>query len=320
MSEFSADWLQLREAADAQARAGHLLEVLDQAKSVCQPGAGDGGNLKQRFTEILDLGAGTGANLRYLAPRLGPQQRWRCLDQDAALLSRLPVLTADWARRAGDQIIIGPEEFRLAGPDWNVAVRTECCDLSTALGPQTPQEQQTKTSMSPVAALGLPAGGLVTGSALLDLVTEDWLASLIDHCQSGGCALLFALSYDGRARLTPERDGDQLILELVNQHQRGNKGFGPALGPTATDVAERLLAAAGYQYWSANSDWRLGPKQPQLQQALIAGWLEAACEIAPQSRPELLDWYRTRQAQIEIGVLQIQVGHRDLIAVPPEAR
>lgn len=318
MSEFSADWLQLREAADAQARAGHLLDLLSQAAAVAEPVSSDGVSRKQRFTEILDLGAGTGANLRYLAPRLGPEQRWRCIDQDTALLSQLPVLTADWARRAGHQINVGPDALRLAGPGWNGSVRTEHCDLATGLGPRALREQQAKSSTSPLAPLAVPAGGLVTASALLDLVAEDWLASLIDSCLSSGCALLFALSYDGRAAVMPESAEDQLILQLVNQHQGGDKGFGPALGPTATDVAERLLKAAGYRYWSANSDWQIGPDQPQLQQALIAGWLEAAIEIRPQARMELLDWHQARRGQSVRGGLQIQVGHRDLIALPPE--
>lgn len=308
MSEFSADWLQLREPADAQARAGHLLDVLVES---------EGRGSAHRFSEILDLGAGTGANLRYLAPRLGCGQRWRCIDQDLTLLSQLPGLTANWARRAGYQVHIGPAGLRLEGSGWNGSVCTEQGDLTTALRTQA---RPAETTAPPVTPLTLPAGGLVTASALIDLVAEDWLASLIGGCRSAGCALLFALSYDGRARLTPARRGDQVLLEIVNQHQRGDKGFGAALGPSATDVAERLLAAAGYQYWSARSDWQLGPDQAQLQAALVAGWLEAAVELAPRSSPELLDWHRARQAEIESGSLEIQVGHRDLIALPPENR
>lgn len=314
MSEFSADWLQLREAADAQARAGHLLDVL--AESEPAAGADDGCKSQHRFSEILDLGAGTGANLRYLTPRLGSGQRWRCIDQDLALLSQLPELTAGWARRAGYQVEIDPDGLRLAGLGWSASARAEQRDLATALHLQVPREKSTPS----VTPLALPAGALVTASALLDLVTQDWLASLIGACRSSGCALLFALSYDGRARLTPARHGDRLILELVNRHQRGDKGFGPALGPSAAEVADRLLAMAGYRCWSASSDWQIGPSQAQLQAALIAGWLEAALELAPRSSPELRGWHRARQAEIEGGGLEIQVGHRDLVALPPASR
>src|SRR5512145_1693947 len=42
---------------------------------------------------VVDLGAGTGANLRYLAPRLGSPQDWLAVDSD-------PVLLGELARRA----------------------------------------------------------------------------------------------------------------------------------------------------------------------------------------------------------------------------
>ena len=75
MSHFSPDWLTLREPVDIKSRSacliGHLREQLAQKKRL----------------RILDLGAGTGANLRYLAPRLGGEQHWRLIDNDITLLS-----------------------------------------------------------------------------------------------------------------------------------------------------------------------------------------------------------------------------------------
>jgi hypothetical protein len=71
----AADWLALRRAADTEARdrAGHLLETL-----------ADG--LTGTVT-VFDIGAGTGANQAYLAPRLGVPSRWVLLDHDADLLN-----------------------------------------------------------------------------------------------------------------------------------------------------------------------------------------------------------------------------------------
>ena len=39
---------------------------------------------------IVDLGCGTGSNLRALAPLLGPRQHWRLVDYDADLLVEHP--------------------------------------------------------------------------------------------------------------------------------------------------------------------------------------------------------------------------------------
>jgi len=283
MSDFSADWLQLREAADSRARSGWLLAALQD----------NGG----RRGPILDLGAGTGANLRHLAPMLGPGQLWRCIDEDAELLSQLPHLSAAWAQGAGYQVASGPNGLRLSGPNWDAHVTTQQCNLA---------EEQ---------ALGsIPAQSLITASALLDLVSKPWLMQLIEQGRASGSDLFFALSYDGRIALRPSRAEDQEILGLVNQHQRGNKGFGPALGPTASRVAERLARDAGYWARSAASDWRIGPDEAALQAALLDGWLEAALELASNGGRRLLAWRQERQRAIDAGELQILVGHRDLIA------
>jgi len=73
VSGFAADWLALREPYDRRARSAELA---------------------QRFAEALgpaprltDLGCGTGANLRYLAPVLAPGQQWLCVDHDRTLLA-----------------------------------------------------------------------------------------------------------------------------------------------------------------------------------------------------------------------------------------
>ena len=77
---------------------------------------------------------------------------------------------------------------------------------------------------------------LVTGSALLDLVSEDWLRDLIEECRLAECGVLFALSYDGSitwdlGQGVDEDPGDVLVWNAVNKHQRRDKGLGPALGP-----------------------------------------------------------------------------------------
>jgi len=82
-----AGWLALREPADTRARdaAADLLlpPLLTQLKHLDDDEA----------PHVVDLGAGTGANLRWLAPRLPhpERQRWTLVDHDPGLLARSPV-------------------------------------------------------------------------------------------------------------------------------------------------------------------------------------------------------------------------------------
>ena len=74
MSRFAADWLQLREACDHASRSGALAAEFARAVGPSP--------------RLVDLGCGTGSNLRYLAPRLPAGQQWLLVDHDPALLER----------------------------------------------------------------------------------------------------------------------------------------------------------------------------------------------------------------------------------------
>ncbi|SFW63223.1 class I SAM-dependent methyltransferase [Amycolatopsis australiensis] len=76
MTAFAPEWLELREPADAAARATELLGPL-------RDHLGDGGELVVR-----DLGCGTGSLGRWLAARLPGAQRWILHDHDRELLTR----------------------------------------------------------------------------------------------------------------------------------------------------------------------------------------------------------------------------------------
>lgn len=292
-TEFSGDWLQLREAADATARANDLIGWLRAARLWA--------STRPDPFPVLDLGCGTGANLRHLAPKLRGRQQWRCVDQDPALLSELTRQTRRRASTQGAQSAAAQPPLTLTGAGWEAQVWTEQIDFAAG-----------------VARGQLPGDGLVTASALLDLVSEEWLRRLIEGCRDVRCTLLFALTYDGRIALSPAHPDDQRLTALVNRHQQQNKGFGAALGPEAAAAAERLARAGGYRVRSAPSDWSLGAEQPALQKALIAGWLVAAYELADAAdRDRLHAWHCARTAQVDAGGLRIRVGHRDLVALPP---
>lgn len=280
MSEFSQQWLALRESADARARRDSLAFS---------------GTLFDRHgaSRIVDLGCGTGANFRALASQLAPVQQWTCIDNDAQLLAAFAESLRTPAR-AGD----GTDPILSAhGAGWRASLSLRCDDLARGIG---------RTE--------LPPGGLVSASALLDLVSQDWIESLIARCTQAKAHALFALTYDGRIQCSPEDHFDAKLRARINEHQRRDKGFGPALGPAAASVAAALFASAGFHVVTAASDWQLDAGDAALQRALIDGWLDAAREI--DDSPELERWRARRLDDIGVGRLTITVGHIDLLASP----
>jgi hypothetical protein len=125
------EWLVLREPADAAARSAELAERL--ARHLRPAGR----------LVIHDLGGGSGAMGRWLAPRLNAPQHWVVHDRDERLLE---LALADPPPAAGVTVEARPSDVtRLAGGD-------------------------------------LAGAHLVVASALLDLLTADELAGILAAC------------------------------------------------------------------------------------------------------------------------------------------
>jgi SAM-dependent methyltransferase len=269
MGAFSAEWLALREPADTRARAEPLAQLIAD-------GLQDAAELR-----VLDLGAGTGANVRYLAKLLPEHTHWLLTDNDQALLDQAAARLRATAGGAP------PPRIETRAVDLTHAVNWTNDDIWAGRD-------------------------LITASALLDLVSEQWLVALAHRCRDAGAAVLFALTYNGELRCSPAEPEDEMVREFVNGHQRTNKGFGLALGPDAAESAARVFDELGYEVWRQESDWELGQESVELQTQIIEGWAEAAAIIAPEEAASLDSWKTRRLAHVTAGRSRLIVGHEDL--------
>ena len=229
--------------------------------------------------QIVDIGTGRGSNALFLVPLLQIPQAWLALDQDAALLRE--------AQQRVDLLDV-PFEAR-----------------TVQLSPENLEQH-------------LPAGvALVTASALIDLVSEPWLKALSKAAVRPKSAMLIVLSYAGHFELSPAHPDDELLRNLVNQHQHGDKGTGAALGPEAPVILEDLLTREGYRVRLAESPWTLSSGDQALARMLMQGWTDAAIEQSPTDRDRLNRWLETRNRQLSEGKLTVVVRHLDLLALPP---
>lgn len=315
MSGFSADWLHLREPFDHQARqASH--DSFDLASKAKRWRAARG----EPILPVLDLACGSASNLRALAPRLGGAQRWRLIDHDPALLAAVPEALAAWAHQHGHRFHENekddapPRSIDIIGADFSIEVTLEQVDLACDL-----------------PSLDFTQAALVTGSALLDLVSETWLASLVKQARQARAALLFALNVDGHTTWTPTDPQDHAVHEWFGLHQLRDKGFGVALGGKAVSHALRLMRDAGYAVTSAQTDWIIRGTSssaesvgntPAMLAAMIDGMAAAALEQvrfsphAPQHDNDDVATIHAWQARRlnQLPSTQLQVGHVDILA------
>jgi hypothetical protein len=169
-----------------------------------------------------------------------------------------------------------PELLELVALPDGVTVETRVSDITRL----TPQD--------------LAGAGLVTASALLDLLTADELARTLQAC--AGIPMLLALTVVGRVTLSPPDPLDARVEAAFNAHQRR----GGRLGPDAVAAIPGAVVRP--------SPWRLGAGHKDLIAAWLDGWIAAACEQEPA-----LAVYRERRRHQDLSVT---VGHADVLVLP----
>lgn len=296
MNAFTEDWLALRESADHHARDASLLVHL--SSWLDQPERQTGRNGQHR---IVDLGTGTGSNLRYLLPRLGTRQHWQLVDNDPELLEALPARIHSWASRRDMHVESTANRLSLQGVAVQADIDLHTLDLATNVP-------------------SLRHSDVVSASALLDLFSRDRIEAIAHEAQAHRTACLFALNYDGRLRCVPEHEDDALVFELFNAHQNRDKGLGAALGPAGGAAMANALRKANFSVIVSRADWSLDAKTAGLKSQLMDGWCAAAIEQSPDDEQRLKAWRQARQIDCEKGRLRICVGHVDVLGMPTRQR
>ncbi|MDC0434401.1 class I SAM-dependent methyltransferase [bacterium] len=284
---FSESWLELREPADHAARSTAVLDKLVHWRK------------SHDTLRVMELGAGTGSNLRYLMPALGHDQHWLLMDNDAALLEHLPKLMQQFTDTHHAQLTGNSDCLFVEHANFSARITTRVIDLASQLDQLMQQETH-----------------LLTASALLDLTSAAWLDQLASIVHQHQCACLFALNYNGTIDWQPVSESDAAVSNLLNRHQLGEKGFGAALGPAAGSYFADQLQHSNNKVVVESSDWQIDESMAALQLAIIEGWAPAAIEQDSGAAGQIDTWFEQRKAWITEGVSRLSVGHNDVLALP----
>jgi hypothetical protein len=231
----------------------------------------------QAAVAVVDLACGTGSTVRTVGPHLPLRQNWRLVDNDLSLLARTSTMSQ-------------PPNLAVTARPVDLA-----CDLELALdGPLD----------------------LVTASALLDLVSPEWLDRLIIEAAARRLPVYAALTYDGRTTMQPASGFDKEILVGFNAHQRTDKGFGSALGPAAATRAINRFEHFGYSIVQGRSDWVFGPDDRAIQEALFESYANVAALTTQMTAAEIGEWLSQRRQHLAEGRSHLRIGHVDIFARP----
>lgn len=275
-----ADWLGQRRRADHQARekATPLIETLLTRLHKLLPASAEKTSAeKTDAVHVIDVGAGTGSNQAWLAPRLAVAQRWTLLDHDADLLE------------------VAAEDPSAAGPGETTRVLGTIEDL-----PGLTQGAEIQ---------------LVTCSALLDLLSPreaEVLADAIAGPEAGHVTALLSLTVTGQVQITPGHPSDAVITEAFDAHQRRDG----LLGPDAAHTVAQLLRDRGAEVMLSATDWELDSTEAALIQRYLRDRAAVAVEHDPSLAGLAQEWVSARETQLSAGELQVNVGHLDLLSLP----
>ena len=266
-------WLAQRAAADDRSRS---VELAQQLARMLPPGP----------LVVHDLGAGTGAMTRWLAPRLGGPQRWVLRDGDEGILNHVDLSSTTDAH--GNPVVA----------------------------------ESTVEDLTSLPLDAFHGASAVTASALLDVITAEEAANIVAACVHARTPALFSLTVTGGVRIEPplprtsgiERD----LAAAFNDHQRRETAGRRMLGPHALPLVAALFDAAGWGVRRAATPWRLAASDGPLIAQWLDGWLGAAVEQRPDLTRAADELHRARLAQNAVGRLRVTVSHEDLLAWPPQ--
>lgn len=277
---FSPEWLALREPVDHASVNSQVREALRRYF------------VRHTSIRVVDLGCGTGSNVRGTAGALGRRQTWTLVDYDPKLLKaaafRLENLERGMRTKSG---------VRFAVDDGEITVSFLEADLATG-------------GFAPM----IGGADLVTAAALFDLFSVAAIDLLVDAVAANKQAFFTVLTYDGLASWLPEHPADAAMRDAFNAHQRTDKGFGPSAGAGATAALVTGFQRHGYRIVRGKSPWIVDGAHPELRRQLDAGFVNAVKETGQVAAETTDSWQAHRNSAADAVTI---IGHEDLLALPP---
>lgn len=278
MSGFDPAWLALREPADHRSRNRDLAAALSARFEL------------RESVRVVDLGCGSGSNLRAMVGLLPRRQDWTLVDYDPTLLAAARTALIGWAANSAEA---DDGTLTLTAEGRQLTVRFAQRDLNSELD----------------AALG-PAPDLVTAAAFFDLASPEFIRRLAQAVTARRAVFYTVLTYNGIQHWMPRRPADNQLTAAFNRHQMTDKGFGASAGPTAPAHLADQFRIGGYSVQEGDSPWVLsGARDERLVAELAEGHVNAVAETGLVDARTLDQWRAIRHTGAE-------TGHTDTLAMP----
>lgn len=284
-SSKSVEWLETRYPFDARARS-HTLETLAldsfQNKSA---------------VNIVDVGAGTGANTRYYQKLLPNLQKWTLIESNSAFSNQWKGSFMEWCN-----------QNRLSYRDENVdeivlhntmQSLTVCWRSGSALD---------------LAKLTIPDKvDLVVANALFDLFSVHQFENFASTLAEYKIPLLTTLNYQSMLFI-PADPLDRKYIQLYESHMQRPRPEGNAMGSNCSQHAGRIMNELGASVYREKSTWDIRNQDRQMLTYLLNFMQTSIVELltSPKDVQQLDEWINSKQKEMEADKLRLVIEHSDM--------
>jgi len=283
---FDPNWLQERYPFDAEARNKELeWQAVHQFAFL-------------NHIQIVDLGCGTGSNVRYYMEQFPQNQTWYCVEEDAGLKEMFWQNISQVAREENYELEKKGDMLKMTKSGHEMEIHFIEGNLMQLDG-----------------LVDLLRTDLILANAVFDLFSETQFTELIHTISHHSLSLLFSLNYEGMKFFPPEED-DAFYIEQYNAHMKRPQDFGQGMGPDASHLMESVLKRALADVKAGESIWEIGERDEKML-AYLLGFFEGALGEWWENETEKIAfsaWLARKKTMVKDHKLAVHVYHKDVLA------
>ena len=276
------DWLAERYHFDAAARHAHLeaefLRTLPPKDTIM----------------LVDAGAGTGANCRYLMQKITANQEWILIEQNPEFSEESLRSLRGHGSELGYETSLENNILTLTSPAKKVRVKA------------------VQGSLLEIDELAdLAATDAVVANAVFDLFTAEDFETFVGKISPHQLLFYATMNYENMHFL-PTHPQDEKMICLYHEHMLRPQAAGTALGPGCVVQMTDTLQQHRYKVTAGNSLWHIHSKHKKMMQYLLNFMASAIAELPLSLKDTLLlgPWQKQKE---EASALHLIIEHQDIL-------
>lgn len=276
------DWLAERYHFDAAARNPTIEQKFLHSLPV------------QDTVSLVDVGAGSGANCRYLMEKIEANQRWILIEQHPDFSKASLRILQQYARHQEYETFLQHGLLIIKMPTKIVQVKAQCGSLL---------EIDRLVNLSDTDA--------VVANAVFDLFTNTQFDAFISTIARYQLIFLSTLNYENMC-FSPNTPQDEKIVGLYHTHMLRPQTVGMAMGPACVPQMMETLQKQRYTVSAGNSVWQIHSKHEKMMGFLL-NFMESSITELPRTPEDILLLKQWKKQKEEASDLTLTIEHQDIL-------